>query len=112
MLGASVNLAARLMGHADGEVLCDERTVRDSMERLAYEALQPVHIRGLQAPVPVARPAGERDLSGRHEVLLSGRVDALAASRSGSLTPARYSESAGLSTGAQTLGTGAWSRSR
>ncbi len=81
MLGDSVNLSARLMAAARDDVLCDQRTVLDSLERLSFVELPPVSVKGKAGPVPVASPTGELDLTGRHEVLLTGRHETLATGR-------------------------------
>jgi class 3 adenylate cyclase/tetratricopeptide (TPR) repeat protein len=59
MLGAVVNLAARLMQAAPDGILCDASTARDAGGGLAFEALGEVPVKGWAAPVPVYRP-GER----------------------------------------------------
>jgi class 3 adenylate cyclase len=55
MLGAVVNLAARLMQAAPGGILCDASTARDAAA-LAFEPLGEVPVKGWAAPVPVYRP--------------------------------------------------------
>jgi len=117
MLGPSVNLAARLMGHAQDDVLCDPPTVRHALQRLSFQELDPVDVRGVAEPVPVARPVAERGLSGRHEVLLTGRDDTLSgalASLSGSggssgnysNPPDRSVDASSSPVGFETIGTG------
>jgi class 3 adenylate cyclase len=56
MLGAVVNLAARLMQEAGDGVLCDAATARAARAALAFEALPPVRVKGRADPVPVYRP--------------------------------------------------------
>lgn len=77
MLGDSVNLAARLMAAVQDATWCDTATAQNALSRVSFEELDPVHVRGKEAAVPVHRPVGERDLTGRHEVLLTGRHEAL-----------------------------------
>jgi class 3 adenylate cyclase/tetratricopeptide (TPR) repeat protein len=58
MLGAVVNLAARLMQEAgDGGVLCDAATAEAAAAAVAFEALPAVRVKGRSDPVPVYRPA-------------------------------------------------------
>ena len=54
VIGDVVNLAARLMQHADGAILCDQAT-RESAS-VPFEALPPVPIKGKAQPVPVFAP--------------------------------------------------------
>jgi class 3 adenylate cyclase/tetratricopeptide (TPR) repeat protein len=57
VLGAVVNLAARLMQEAGDGVLCDAATAEAAGPVLAFEALPPVRVKGRAAVVPVYRPA-------------------------------------------------------
>jgi class 3 adenylate cyclase/tetratricopeptide (TPR) repeat protein len=63
MLGAVVNLAARLMQEAGDGVLCDRATATAARAALAFEALAPVRVKGRADPVPVYRPG--RPAAGR-----------------------------------------------
>jgi class 3 adenylate cyclase/tetratricopeptide (TPR) repeat protein len=56
MLGAVVNLAARLMQQAGDGVLCDTATAEAARSSLAFEPLGPVRVKGRATPVPVFRP--------------------------------------------------------
>ena len=56
MLGAVVNLAARLMQEAGDGVLCDAATAEAARAALAFEALAPVLVKGRSDAVPVYRP--------------------------------------------------------
>ena len=56
MLGAVVNLAARLMQEAGDGVLCDAATAQAARTALAFEALAPVLVKGRSDRVPVFRP--------------------------------------------------------
>jgi class 3 adenylate cyclase/tetratricopeptide (TPR) repeat protein len=56
MLGAVVNLAARLMQEAGDGVLCDRATATAARAGLAFEALPAVRVKGRSEPVPVYRP--------------------------------------------------------
>lgn len=59
LLGASVNLAARLMECATEGILCDRETERASRGAFAFEALTSLALKGHDEPVPVYRPASE-----------------------------------------------------
>src|SRR4029453_1595003 len=56
MLGAVVNLAARLMQEAVDGVLCDAATAGAARTAMAFEALAPALVKGRADPVPVHRP--------------------------------------------------------
>jgi class 3 adenylate cyclase/tetratricopeptide (TPR) repeat protein len=56
MLGAVVNLAARLMQEAGDGVLCDAATAAAARATLPFEALAPVRVKGRADLVPVYRP--------------------------------------------------------
>jgi class 3 adenylate cyclase/tetratricopeptide (TPR) repeat protein len=56
MLGAVVNLAARLMQQAGDGVLCDTATAEAARSSVAFEPLGPVRVKGRANPVPVYRP--------------------------------------------------------
>lgn len=59
MLGDVVNRSARLMQRASlGEVLCDEATRVAVGGRVAWEALEPVQLKGMRAPLAAFRPVG------------------------------------------------------
>lgn len=56
VLGTVVNLAARLMQNAPGDVLCDEATWLAARERFRFDALPALPVKGRTEPVPVYRP--------------------------------------------------------
>jgi class 3 adenylate cyclase/tetratricopeptide (TPR) repeat protein len=56
MLGAVVNLAARLMQEAGDGVLCDAATAEGASSAMAFDALAPARVKGRADPVPVYRP--------------------------------------------------------
>ncbi len=58
IVGDVVNLAARLMQHADDEILCDTATMQATHDRLSFAALPAVHLKGKAEPVPLYRPQG------------------------------------------------------
>ncbi len=57
VMGDTVNLAARLMQAANKDILCDEATAKAAKGRLSLTALDPLKVKGKQAPIPVYRPA-------------------------------------------------------
>jgi len=65
MLGAVVNLAARLMQEAGDGVLCDQATATAARAALAFEALGPVRVKGRAEPVAVYRPGRPATGGGR-----------------------------------------------
>ncbi len=95
IIGAVVNLAARLMQAADGGILCDSTTHTGTGEKLAYEPLLPIRIKGRTNLVPVFRPVGQghdavahangRPMVGREEEQrrVEGWLEALASQRQG-----------------------------
>lgn len=56
LLGARVNLAARLMQQARGEILCDESTHSESAAQVSYAAPISVRVKGHEGPVLAYRP--------------------------------------------------------
>jgi class 3 adenylate cyclase len=64
MIGKVVNLAARLMQAADGDILCDEATCRTAQARLRFESLPPILVKGRSEPVTIFRPVGETQQTG------------------------------------------------
>ncbi len=77
IIGAVVNLAARLMQAADGGILCDSTTQTGTGEKLAYQPLIPIRVKGKTNLVPVFRPMGQgRDAVNPHNVRpMVGRVE-------------------------------------
>jgi class 3 adenylate cyclase/tetratricopeptide (TPR) repeat protein len=65
MLGAVVNLAARLMQEATDGVLCDAATAETASPALAFQALPAVRVKGHAAPVAVYRPGRPSTRPGR-----------------------------------------------
>jgi class 3 adenylate cyclase/tetratricopeptide (TPR) repeat protein len=58
ILGAVVNLSARLMQAAHGGILCDELTYQTTRGRLQWQSLPPIQVKGKTQPVPVFQPLG------------------------------------------------------
>lgn len=56
VIGSAVNLAARLMQHAPGHVACDKHTRHAAENGSAFEALEPIMLRGFSAAVEWYRP--------------------------------------------------------
>ena len=65
IMGDKVNLAARLMQHADGFVLCDQPTAERSDAQISYDAPRMLTVKGKREPLPVYRPRGVKQ---RNEV--------------------------------------------
>ena len=88
MVGSAVNLAARLMQAAHGEILCDRATFEGAERRIDFLPLPALHIKGRVEPVSVYRPVAETakarttasQVFGRapEQRTLAERVDALA----------------------------------
>lgn len=80
MIGDVMNLAARLMQVACDlphgpvpRILCDATTYEAANERLAFEELPAVRVKGKAAPVPVYRPLGNEVPTVRRHTSLIGR---------------------------------------
>ncbi|MEA3208315.1 MAG: hypothetical protein QOE70_1372 [Chthoniobacter sp.] len=56
IIGDVVNLAARLMQLAPGDILCDAATCRASSLKIRFEALPPQSVKGKAQPVGLFRP--------------------------------------------------------
>jgi class 3 adenylate cyclase/tetratricopeptide (TPR) repeat protein len=59
MLGAAVNLAARLMQATPDGILCDAATAREARGALAFEAVPAIMAKGWAKPVSAFRPRSE-----------------------------------------------------
>lgn len=97
--GPTVNLAARLMQHATGSLLCDAATEERARRHAAlrFTALTPIRVKGREQPVVVHRPATAQDaapspdagggdpLRGREQecARLDAAVDAVVTRRAG-----------------------------
>ncbi|MEW6733286.1 MAG: adenylate/guanylate cyclase domain-containing protein [Acidobacteriota bacterium] len=57
LMGDVVNLAARLMQAAPGDILCDSTTAQAAKGRLIFNELPPLKVKGKKEPVAVYRPA-------------------------------------------------------
>ena len=61
VIGDKANLAARLMTEAPaGTTLCDDAAYAAARERIEFEALAPIEVKGKSRPVSVYRPLFER----------------------------------------------------
>lgn len=58
--GRVANLAARLMGAARNEILCDEQTQSAASKQARFDALPPMHLKGFDKPVAAYRPVAVR----------------------------------------------------
>lgn len=56
IVGHAMNVAARLMQHATGDILCDEATAAGAAEQVRCAALGPVVIKGLRERIEALRP--------------------------------------------------------
>jgi len=63
--GEVVNLAARLMVAAQAGVLCDAATRHAASGSFDFEDLAPIPLKGIDTPVPVARPLSSRVRQGQ-----------------------------------------------
>ena len=59
IIGAVVNLAARLMQAAQDGILCDERTFEFAKARIQFESLTPIKLKGIKDAVKVFCPLRE-----------------------------------------------------
>ena len=59
IIGAVVNLAARLMQAAQDGILCDERTFEFAKARIQFESLTPIKLKGIKDAVQVFCPLRE-----------------------------------------------------
>ena len=78
VLGDKTNLAARLMQAATDGILCDEAVFQGAQERLAFQALPPIRVKGKTEPIPVYRPSGERTHTPQSEAAIHALIDRLA----------------------------------
>lgn len=60
LIGDTVNLAARLMQSAHGSILVDLETWKHTQDRILFEVLPTISVKGKSEPVPVFRPLGRR----------------------------------------------------
>jgi class 3 adenylate cyclase len=73
VLGDQVNLAARLMQHADAGILCDEALFQVAGPRMIFETLEEIQVKGKDGPIRIYRPTGEKKRFARQRVNLVGR---------------------------------------
>ena len=79
LLGASVNLAARLMQRADGLVLCEEDTVAGVRGKIEFDTLPAVQVKGRERELALFRPRPGRTDAVRASGAMVGRTRELAA---------------------------------
>ncbi len=72
--GEKVNLGARLMQTANEGILCDESVYQATQNRLVFDSLPPILLKGFQEPVAVFRPTGEKKHLTRKKASLIGRM--------------------------------------
>jgi len=73
LIGDVVNLAARLMQQAPGDILCDAATYRAARSRFRFEELAPLTLKGKAEPVAVYRPRGPAERARTAQAVI-GRV--------------------------------------
>ncbi len=75
ILGDSVNLAARLMQAAAGEILCDEATAQRASDQIAFDEARALQVKGKANPLQAFAPRGarRREPEARIEIPLVGR---------------------------------------
>ena len=61
-VGDAVNVAARLMYAAGDGILCDAATAAACGERLSFESLAPIEVKGKAEPLAIYRPRGRNDM--------------------------------------------------
>ncbi len=74
LCGDCINLAARLLQAAHGDVLCDQATTQTVRHRIEFETLPPIVVKGREQTVPVFRPRGRGPLLARPESPMIGRL--------------------------------------
>jgi hypothetical protein len=84
VLGDVVNLSARLMQAATNEILCDETTYLEAKERLQFESLEAIQVKGKAQPIPIYRPTGQLTCakSGRQTLQYQSQIVGRARERS------------------------------
>lgn len=73
MIGDVVNLSARLMQAAPGDILCDAATFQAARGALAFDPLPPITVKGKTRPVEVYRPLGKKEATRARETSLVNR---------------------------------------
>lgn len=83
IMGERVNLSARLTQAAGDNILCDRATWEATRQRVRFQVLAPIALKGLAAPTPVFQPErGTPDeLPSQNSEPLFGRDDELATLR-------------------------------
>ncbi len=61
MIGDVVNLSARLMQAAPGDILCHAATYQAARTHLSFDTLEPLKVKGKAEPVVVYRPRGRKE---------------------------------------------------
>ncbi len=84
LLGDAVNVSARLMQAALGDILCDEATFHMARARIEFERLADILIKGRTEPVAVYRP-----VDGRRPPLAAERGPDRPAARAAICSPKR-----------------------
>ncbi|MEI6043863.1 MAG: adenylate/guanylate cyclase domain-containing protein [Chloroflexota bacterium] len=74
MIGDVVNLAARLMQAAPGDILCDAATYQAAENHITFEALPAINVKGKAEPVAIYRPMGRAKKTTYSESRIVGRT--------------------------------------
>eukprot|EP00736_Rhodelphis_marinus_P009914 Rmarinus@m.18855 len=83
VIGDSVNLSARLMVRAgENNILCDANTKELSSDRIEFEELEPISVKGKSAPIHIFKPLAVHNVTNRRKIqrakgMLNVQVDAL-----------------------------------
>ena len=81
MIGHTVNLSARLtqaalrMMETDSLILADEATMENTRQRIRFEVLPPVNVKGRSEPVAIFKPQSEQRQGNHVSVEIVGRSD-------------------------------------
>jgi class 3 adenylate cyclase/tetratricopeptide (TPR) repeat protein len=73
ILGDVVNLSARLMQRASGEMLCDDATRLATRGKVSFRSLPPVKLKGIDQPVALFAPDTSESASASRSSLIAGR---------------------------------------
>eukprot|EP01134_Creolimax_fragrantissima_P001434 CFRG1434T1 len=84
ILGATVNLSARLMGFSQKDILCDRATYESAMDVVEFEIWPPIQLKGISELTPVFRPVrrvgagATADVQTRDSITVQDRAQVLA----------------------------------
>ncbi len=75
MIGDVVNLAARLMQAASGDIFCDAATYQAALAQITFETLPAITVKGKSEPIAVYRPLGQNKVSLQPLAAIIGRME-------------------------------------